>query len=86
MTKAEASLIAAVVALCVFFQPGAAGAQPFAYPPDPIAWRVAPGYFGFSGYPWPGPPVAWPDPRMTIGCYDTRARVKDAWRRVVVCY
>jgi hypothetical protein len=85
MTKATASLAAGVLALAVLSQPGAAEAQPFAYPPEPVAWMVGPGYFGFSGYPWPGPPFAWPVLKPAYGCYDTRARLKDAWRRVKVC-
>ena len=51
MTKAAASLAAAVLAAGVLSQPGAAKAQPYAYPPDPVAWMVGPGYYGFSGYP-----------------------------------
>ena len=67
MTKAAASLAAALVALGVLCPPSAAKAQPFAYPPNPVAWIVAPGYSGFSGIPWPGPPVwvADPDAELT---------------------
>jgi hypothetical protein len=64
MTRAQASLIAAILALAVLSQPGEA----------------------FGGIPWPGPPFAWPDPKLSSGCYDTRARVKGAWRQVEVCY
>ena len=85
VTKAAASLAAAVLALGVLSQASVAEAQSFAYPPDPAAWLVGPGYFGFSGYPWPGPPFAWPVPTPTYGCYVTRARLKGAWRRVEVC-
>ena len=46
---------------------------------------VGPGFFGFSGYPWPGPPFAWPIPKPAYGCYFTRARLENAWRRVEVC-
>ena len=60
MTKAAASLAAAVLGLGVLSQPSAAEAQPYAYPPDPVAWMVGPGYFGFSGFPWPGPPSLGP--------------------------
>jgi len=83
MIKAAPSLAAAVLALGVLSQPSAAEAQP--YPPEPVAWMVGPGYFGFSGIPWPGPPFAWPVLRPTYGCYFTTARLKGAWRRVEVC-
>ena len=85
MTKATASLAAGVLALGVLSQSGAAGAQPFGYPPEPVAWIVGPGQFGYSGYPWPGPPFASPVLKPTYGCYETRARLKNAWRRVEVC-
>jgi hypothetical protein len=83
MTKTAASLAVAVLALGVL--PSEAGAQPLAYPPEPVAWMVGPGYFGFSGIPWPGPPFAWPVLRPTLGCYFTQARLKGAWRQVEVC-
>jgi hypothetical protein len=85
MTKAAASFAAGLLALAVFSQPWAAEAQPFGYPPEPVAWMVGPGYFGFSGYPWPGPPFAWPLLKPAYGCYYTRAHIQDAWRRVEVC-
>jgi hypothetical protein len=85
MIKATASLASVVLALSLLSRPGAAEAQPFAYPPEPVAWMVGPGYSGFSGYPWPGPPFASPVLKPTYGCYNTRARLKDAWRRVEVC-
>jgi hypothetical protein len=84
MTKAKPSLAAAVLALLA--QPGAAWAWSPTYPPNPVAWVVAQGYSGFSGIPWPGPPWAWPIRTPSYGCYLTRARVKDAWRDVEVCY
>jgi hypothetical protein len=83
MTKAAPSLAAAVFALGLLSQPSVAEAQP--YPPEPVAWMVGPGYFGYSGIPWPGPPFAWPALRPTYGCYFTQARLKGAWRRVEVC-
>jgi hypothetical protein len=86
MTKAAASL--AVVALFgfgVLGQPSAVKAQPYGYPPERVDWTVAPGYFGFSGFPWPGPPFYSPTLRPTYGCYLTRARLKNAWREVEVC-
>jgi hypothetical protein len=38
---------------------------------------------GRDGYPWN---VSGPRPATTVGCYFTRARVDDRWRRVQVCY
>ena len=86
MTKSAASL-AAVLALSVLWSAGAATAQPFSYPPNPVAWVVAPGYSGFSGYPWPGPPFAWPIGQPAYGCYVSRTRLwlKGAWREIEVC-
>ena len=84
MTKAAVPL-AAALALGILSQPGAATAQPYAYPPERVQWMVAPGFFGFSGYPWPGPPFAVPTPRPAYGCYYTRARLQNAWRQVEVC-
>ena len=87
MTKGAASLVA-IFALGVFSAPSEALAEPFAYPPQPVAWIVSPGYFGFSGIPWPGPPFAWPIPAPAYGCYisRTRLRLKGAWREIEVCY
>ena len=86
MTKAAVSLAAAsVLALGVLSLPGAAEAQPYAYPPQRVDWTVGQGFFGFSGYPWPGPPFAVRIPTPTYGCYMTRARLQNAWRRVEVC-
>ena len=86
MIKAPTSLVAAVLMLGVLSRPSAAEAQPSTYPPEPVAWMVGPGYFGFSGHPWAGPPFAWPVRTPTYGCYFTSARLKGAWRRVEVCY
>jgi hypothetical protein len=85
MQKSAASLVV-VLALGAFSPPTAAEA--FAYPPEPVSWTVAPGYFGFSGYPWPGPPFAWPILAPAYGCYisRTRLRLKGAWREIEVCY
>ncbi len=86
MAQAAASVVgAAVLALGILIQPGAASAQPYEYPPGRVDWKVGPGYFGFSGYPWPGPPFAWPDLKPRYGCYFTRARLENAWREVEVC-
>jgi hypothetical protein len=86
MTKAKASLTAAVLGLGLLSQQAATEAQPLTYPPDPVAWVVAEGYSGFSGIPWPGPPFAWPIRTPAYGCYLTRAHVKGAWREVEVCH
>lgn len=86
MTKAAASFMAAaVLGLGVLCQVSAAKAQIYTYPHERAGWIVGPGFFGFSGYPWPGPPFAWPTLRPTYGCYFTRARLQNAWRRVEVC-
>jgi len=86
MTKGEACLGAALLALGALSQPGSAEAQqPAAYPPQPVAWIVAQGFSGYSGIPWPGPPVASPIPPPKLGCYDFRQHLKGAWRRVEVC-
>ena len=86
MTRAAASLMgAAVLALGVVCQPGPATAQIYTYPHERTGWMVGPGFFGFSGYPWPGPPFASPILKPTYGCYFTRARLQNAWRRVEVC-
>lgn len=85
MTKPAAWLATAAFALGVLSQPTAPKAQPYGYPPERVDWMVGPGYFGFSGYPWAAPPIAWRVPTPTYGCYFTRARLKNAWRRVEVC-
>ena len=87
MTKAAASL-GAVLALGMVSPPSAAVAEPFSYPPQPVAWVVGPGYFGFSGYPWPGPPFAWPIQKPAYGCYvsHTRLKLKGVFREIEVCY
>ncbi len=85
MAKAAVSLAAAALAIGVLSQPGAAKAQPYAYPPERVEWMAAPGFSTFSGYPWPGPPFAWPTLRPAYGCYFTRARLQNAWRQVEVC-
>ena len=86
MTKASASLaFAAAVALAMFCQSGAAKAQQYGYAAPRGNWIVGPGYYGFSGYPWTGPPFGWPILKPAYGCYFTRARLQNAWRRVEVC-
>jgi len=83
----SAALLVGVLAAGILSPPGAALAQPFAYPPQPVAWIVAPGYFGFSGIPWPGPPFAWPIRAPAYGCYVSRTRLglKGEWREIEVC-
>jgi hypothetical protein len=85
MTKATGSLAAAVLALGLLSQPGAAFAWSAAYPPQPVAWIVGPGYSTYSGYPWPSPPFSSPILTPAYGCYVTHALLKGAWRRVEVC-
>jgi hypothetical protein len=80
---AAGSLMAAVLALGVLGQPGAANAQ--VYNSHRADWIAAPGFFGFSSYPWSGPPFGSPILKPTYGCYFTRARLQNAWRRVEVC-
>jgi hypothetical protein len=85
MIKAAASVVgAAVVALGLLSCPSGAQAQIYRYPHE-TGWIVGPGFFGFSGYPWWGPPFASPLLKPTYGCYFTRARLENAWRRVEVC-
>lgn len=85
MTKG--AWLVAALALGVLSPPNSAVAEPFAYPPQPVAWIVAPGYSGFSGIPWPGPPFAWPIRAPAYGCYVSRSRLrlKGAWRQIEVC-
>jgi hypothetical protein len=86
MTRIQASLMgAAALALGVFSHSNPAAAQRWVYPPERVDWMVAPGAFGFSGFPWPGPPIGSPVLRPTLGCYFTRARIENAWREVEVC-
>ena len=84
VTKYAASLVA-VLATGALCPPSLAVAEPFAYPPKPVAWVVGPGYSGFSGIPWPGPPFAWPIRTPSYGCYVSRVDLKGAWRQVEVC-
>ena len=71
-----------------------AGADPVIVPaPGPLAFFDAffgGAYFGGGGgdgrnaYPWTDHSLLSPAP--SIGCYFTRARADNAWRRVEVCY
>ncbi len=83
MTKAAASLTAALLALGGLVGAGAADAQP--YPPKHAAWTVAEGWSSYSGIAWPGPGWSWPLPTPQHGCYAFHQHLKGAWRRVVVC-
>jgi hypothetical protein len=84
MIKAAAAVVGAVVlALGVLSQPSPAKAQ--LYNSHLTHWTVGQGFFGFSSYPWAGPPFATPLLKPTYGCYFTRARLQNAWRRVEVC-
>ena len=54
----------------------------FANPqPSGTSWTDA-----ILGHPAGGPPWATPVPVARYGCYFTRARISNAWRRVEVCY
>jgi len=81
-----AALLVAVLATGALCPPSLAVAEPFTYPPNPVAWVVGPGYSGFSGIPWPGPPFAWPIRTPSYGCYVSHVDLKGAWRQVEVCY
>lgn len=85
MTKALASLAAALFALVALSQSCAAGSVPYPYPPYPVAWTVAQGFSGYSGTPVPGPPWATPIRAPRYGCYVFRQHLKGAWRPVEVC-
>ena len=85
MTKASASLAAALLALAALSQPCAAEPAPYPYPPNPVAWTVAPGFSGYSGTPVAGPPWGWPIRAPRFGCYVFRQHLKGAWRPVEVC-
>lgn len=82
--QTSATALAAIF-LALTLAPGAASAQsifgtPDAAPPR-TSWTDAILGSTSSGPPW-GVPV--PTPRL--GCYFTRARISNAWRRVEVCY
>ena len=48
--------------------------------------RLAPGYFGFSGYPWAGPPFGFAGSEADSMAAISLARgFKNAWREVEVC-
>ncbi len=85
MTKASASLAAALLALAALSQPCAAGTVPYPYPPDRVAWTVASGLFGYSGTPVAPPPLGLPILTPRLGCYVFRQHLKGAWRPVEVC-
>ena len=84
MKTLAAALAAAILALSV--APAAASADwlfsGFANPqPSGTSWTDA-----ILGHPAGGPPWATPVPVARYGCYFTRARISNAWRRVEVCY
>jgi hypothetical protein len=85
MTKASIALAAALLGLAGVSQSWAAGPLPYPYPPERVAWTVAPGFFGYSGTPWAGPPWAWPIGTPRYGCYVFHQHLKGAWRPVEVC-
>ena len=59
-----------------WFSSGSANPQP-----SGASWTDA-----ILGHPAGGPPWATPVPVAGYGCYFTRARIRNAWRRVEVCY
>ncbi len=84
MKTSAAALAAAILALSL--APNAANADwllsTFAAPqPSGTSWTDA-----ILGHPAGGPPWATPVPAARYGCYFTRARLNDAWRRVEVCH
>ncbi len=85
MTKASASLAAALLALAAVSQSCAAGPLPYPYPPARVAWTVGSGLFGYSGTPVAPPPLALPIRTPRLGCYVFRQHLKGAWRPVEVC-
>jgi len=84
MKTLAAALAAAILTLSL--SPNSASAEwlfsGFANPqPSGTSWTDA-----VLGHPAGGPPWATPVPAARYGCYFTRARLHDAWRRVQVCY
>jgi hypothetical protein len=84
MKTSAAALAAAILALSL--APHAASADllfsGFAVPqPSGTSWTDA-----VLGHPAGGPPWATPVPAARYGCYFTRARLNDSWRRVEVCH
>jgi hypothetical protein len=84
MKTLAAAVAAAILALSL--SPNAASADwlfsGFApAQPSGVSWTEA-----ILGHPAGGPPWATPVPAARYGCYFTRARLNDAWRRVEVCY
>ncbi len=82
--KTSAAALAATLALSL--APNGARADwlvsGFANPqPSGVSWTDA-----ILGHPAGGPPWATPAPAARYGCYFSRARLNDAWRRVEVCY
>jgi hypothetical protein len=94
MKTSAAALAAAILALSL--APNAASADwlfpAFTVPLPPFSGFANPQPSGTSwtdailGHPAGGPPWATPVPATRYGCYFTRARLNDAWRRVEVCY
>jgi hypothetical protein len=84
MKTSAKALAAAVLALSL--ASSGARADPFFWAagdsgPSRLSWTDA-----ILGQPTSGPPWATPVLAPTLGCYLTRARIRDAWRRVEVCY
>ena len=83
--KTSATALAAVI-LTLMLAPGAASAQSFFATPDDAAASRTSWTDAILGAASSGPPWAVPVPAARLGCYFTRARIRNAWRRVEVCY
>ena len=83
--KTSATALAAII-LALTLAPGAAGAQSIFATPDAAAAPRTSWTDAILGSTSSGPPWAVPVPTPRLGCYFTRARIRNAWRRVEVCY
>jgi len=88
----RAVIAAGAVALAAFIAAAPASADSVIVPsPGPLSFVDAffgGAYFGGGGdgrnaFPWNAPSAHEPG---RVGCYFTRARVDNTWRRVEVCY
>jgi hypothetical protein len=82
MKTSAAALAAAILALTPIGASADWLFSGFADPqPSGTSWDDA-----ILGHPAVGLPWAAPVPATRYGCYFTRARISNAWRRVEVCY
>ncbi len=84
MKRSATALAAAILAFTL--APGGASADWFFSTPDAAAASRTSWTDAILGGPSSGPPWAVPVPAPRVGCYFTRARISNAWRRVEVCY